>query len=142
MLQEMGLKTAVQWYIEGFAKRSGIHVQVEISPALRRLPEEIELTAFRVLQESLTNVHRHSGSPTARICINLQNDSLHLEISDRGKGMPPSTLESPGEALATMGVGLRGMNERIRQLGGTLSFSFDHGTTVTVTCPLTRDIDP
>jgi signal transduction histidine kinase len=136
MLEEMGLKTAIYWYVEGFAKRSGIQVQVDISPALRRLPEELELTAFRVLQECLTNVHRHSGSPTARIRISLENGSLHLEISDCGKGMPPVVLESHRDALGTMGVGLRGMNERVRQLGGTLSFTSNAGTTVSASLPL------
>jgi signal transduction histidine kinase len=135
MLEEMGLKTAIQWYIEGFAKRSGIDVQVDISPALRRLPGELELTAFRVLQESLANAHRHSGSPTARIRVSLDNGFLHLEIKDFGKGMPPNVLESSGDALSTMGVGLRGMNERVRQLGGTLSFTSDHGTTVRASLP-------
>ena len=136
MLEEMGLKTSIHWYIEGFAKRSGIQVQVDISPALRRLPQEIELTAFRVLQESLTNVHRHSGSPTARIRVSLENGSLHLEISDSGKGMPAAALESTRDALGTMGVGLRGMSERVRQLGGTLSFTCDRGTTVWASLPV------
>jgi two-component system NarL family sensor kinase len=132
----MGLKTALHWYVEGFAKRSGIQVQVDISPALRRLPQELELAAFRVLQECLTNVHRHSGSPTARIRISLENGLLHLEISDSGRGMPTVVLESHGDALGTMGVGLRGMNERVRQLGGTLSFTSNAGTTVSASLPL------
>jgi signal transduction histidine kinase len=136
MLEEMGLKTAIQWYIEGFAKRSGIAVQFDISPHLRRLPEEIELTAFRVLQECLTNVHRHSGSPTARIRVSLENGFLSLEISDRGKGVPASVSESPSDAMGTLGVGLRGMNERVRQLGGTLSIISDSGTTVRASLPL------
>jgi signal transduction histidine kinase len=136
MLEEMGLKTAIQWYIDGFAKRSGIAVQFDISPHLRRLPEEIELTAFRVLQESLTNVHRHSGSPTARIRVSVGNAFLNLEISDTGKGMPTGVSESPGDSTGTMGVGLRGMNERVRQLGGTLSIISDSGTTVRASLPL------
>jgi signal transduction histidine kinase len=136
MLEEMGLKTALHWYVEGFAKRSGIQVQVDISPTLRRLPQELELTAFRVLQESLTNVHRHSGSPTVRISITLENGSLLLEITDSGKGMPPVALESPRDPLGTMGVGLRGMNERVRQLGGTLSFASNGGTKVSASIPV------
>jgi signal transduction histidine kinase len=136
MLEEMGLKTALHWYIEGFAKRSGIQVLIDISPNLRRLPQEIELTAFRVLQESLTNVHRHSGSSTVRIRISLESGSLQLEISDSGKGMPPFALESPRDALGTMGVGLRGMNERVRQLGGILTFTSSGGTTVSASLPL------
>jgi two-component system, NarL family, sensor kinase len=88
------------------------------------------------LQECLTNVHRHSGSPAARIRISLENGSLHLEISDSGRGMPPVVLESHGDVLGTMGVGLRGMNERVRQLGGTLSFTSNAGTTVSASLPL------
>jgi len=135
MLDEMGLKTALRWYIEGFAKRSGIEVQLEVCPSLRRLPGEVELTAFRVLQESLTNVHRHSGSATARIHVSLEGGWLHLEISDAGKGMPPVVLEAQGDALASMGVGLRGMNERVRQLGGTLLLRSDAGTTILASLP-------
>jgi signal transduction histidine kinase len=139
MLEEMGLKTAIHWYVEGFAKRSGIDVRVEISPELCRLPSELELTAFRVLQESLTNVHRHSGSPTACIRVRVQGGFLHLEIQDFGKGIPPSVLEASGQALGTVGVGLRGMNERVRQLGGTLAFSSDCGTTVTASLPFASE---
>jgi len=135
MLEEMGLKTAVHWYVEGFAKRSGIHVQVDICPDLRRLSREIELTAFRVLQEALTNVHRHAGSSTAHIRVSVEGDSLHLEIKDSGRGMPPYLLETPSEALGTIGVGLRGMNERVRQLGGTLTLACDRGTTVKASLP-------
>jgi signal transduction histidine kinase len=140
MLEEMGLKTAIHWYVEGFAKRSGIDVQVDISPALRRLPREIELTAFRVLQESLTNVHRHSGSPTARIRVSLEGGSLHLEIQDFGRGMPSNVLEKSREALGTMGVGLRGMNERLRQMGGSLSLLSDGGTTVRASLPYAIEV--
>jgi signal transduction histidine kinase len=135
MLEEMGLRTAVHWYVEGFAKRSGIHVQVDICPALRRLSREIELTAFRVLQEALTNVHRHAGSSTAQIRVSVEGGSLHLEIKDSGRGMPPHLLETPCEALGTIGVGLRGMNERVRQLGGTLTLLSDGGTTVRASLP-------
>jgi len=135
MLEEMGLKTALHWYIEGFSKRSGIDVKLEVCPSLRRLSGDVELAAFRVLQESLTNVHRHSGSSTARIRVTPEGGWLHLEISDAGKGMPLAGSESPRDALGTMGVGLRGMNERVRQLGGTLSFRSDGGTTILASLP-------
>jgi signal transduction histidine kinase len=135
MLEEMGLKTAIHWYVEGFAKRSGIHVQLDICAALPRLPREIELTAFRVLQESLTNVHRHAGSSTANVRVSVEGCSLHLEIKDSGKGMPPNLLETSSEALGTLGVGLRGMNERVRQLGGTLTLLSEAGATVRVSLP-------
>ncbi|MCU1242123.1 MAG: domain S-box [Candidatus Acidoferrum typicum] len=135
MLEEMGLKTAILWYVEGFAKRSGIDVQLDISPALHRLPRELELAAFRVLQESLTNVHRHSGSSTAQIRLRVEEGLLLLEIKDSGKGMPPNILEAFRDTLGTMGVGLRGMNERVRQLGGTLALLSDGGTTVRASLP-------
>jgi signal transduction histidine kinase len=137
MLEEMGLKTAILWYVEGFAKRSGIDVQLDISPDLCRLPRELELTAFRVLQESLTNVHRHSGSSTAHIRLRVEDGSLHLEIKDSGKGMAPNILEASHDTLGTIGVGLRGMNERVRQLGGTLALLSDGGTTVKALLPCT-----
>lgn len=135
MLEEMGLRTAILWYVEGFAKRSGIDVQLDISPDLRRLPRELELTAFRVLQESLTNVHRHSGSSTAQIRLHVEGGWLHLEIKDSGQGMPHNILEASRDTLGTMGVGLRGMNERVRQLGGTLALLSDGGTTVKASLP-------
>jgi signal transduction histidine kinase len=135
MLEEMGLTMAIHWYIEGFSKRSGIDVHLETSPALGRLPRDVELAAFRVLQESLTNVHRHSGSSTAQIRVRLQEGSLHLEIKDVGMGIPADVLEASRAALGTMGVGLRSMNERVRQLGGILALRSDQGTTVSATLP-------
>jgi signal transduction histidine kinase len=101
----------------------------------RELPRDVELVAFRVLQESLTNVHRHSGSPTAHISVRLERDSLLLEIKDSGKGLPPNVLEASREAPGSMGVGLRGMSERVRQLGGTLTLPSGSGTTVSASIP-------
>ena len=135
MLEEMGLKTAILWYVEGFAARSGIDVQLDICPDLSRLPREVELTSFRVLQESLTNVHRHAASSTAHIRLRVEDGSLHLEIKDSGKGIPKDVLEASRDTLGTLGVGLRGMNERVRQLGGTLALLSDGGTTVKVSLP-------
>jgi signal transduction histidine kinase len=135
MLEEMGLPMAIHWYIEGFSKRSGIEVHLDISLALPRLPRDVELAAFRVLQESLTNVHRHSGSSTADICVRLDAGSLQLEVKDSGKGIAPNIFEASREALGTMGVGLRGMNERVRQLGGTLTLRSDCGTTLSASLP-------
>jgi signal transduction histidine kinase len=135
MLEEMGLKTAIPWYIEGFSKRSGIDVHLEIPPALSRLPRDVELVAFRVLQESLTNVHRHSGSPTAQIRVFLEADSLRLEISDSGKGTSSEVLDAQPDAVTTIGVGLRSMSERVRHLGGTFAVCSDKGTTVIASLP-------
>jgi len=136
LLEEMGLKSAVPWYVEGFAKRSGIRTTLEMAPDLGRLPREVETAVFRVLQESLTNVHRHSGSLTARVHVQMNHQAITVEVQDEGKGMPPGDLQSRLEGRATLGVGLRGMNERVRQLGGRLQISSGgNGTTVTATIP-------
>jgi signal transduction histidine kinase len=136
MLEEMGLKTAIPWYIDGFAKRSGIEITLDICPDLRRLPRDVELAAFRVVQESLTNVHRHSGSATAHIRVHMEDVSLSLQVRDAGKGIPADVLEASRDCLATLGVGLRGMNERVRQLGGSFQLLSDEsGTTVRASIP-------
>jgi PAS domain S-box-containing protein len=124
MLEEMGLGTAVLWYLEGFSKRSGIETKFSIPEDFDRLPRDVELVLFRVLQESLTNVQRHSGSKSAEIAIVAEGDSVMLEVSDQGKGLPPELLEQAGKDwLGSLGVGLRGMSERLRQLGGRLEIS-------------------
>lgn len=135
MLEEMGLKTAIPWYLEGFTKRSGVQTTFEIPPDFGRLPRDVELAAFRVLQEGLTNVHRHSGSLTAHVRVMMQDGTLTVEVSDKGKGIAGDVMETTnGEAVGTLGVGLRGMNERMRQLGGKLEvLSNSDGTTVTAT---------
>jgi signal transduction histidine kinase len=136
MLEEMGLKIAIPWYLDGFAKRSGIQTTFEIADALGRLPREVELVMFRVLQESLTNVHRHSGSPTAHVGVKIQGGAVSVEISDKGRGIFSAVLESTRIALGTMGVGLRGMSERVRELGGKLElFATEEGSTVVATVP-------
>jgi signal transduction histidine kinase len=135
MLEEMGLKTAILWYVEGFAKRSGIDVTFDICPTLRRFPRDLELAAFRVLQESLTNVHRHSGSSRAHVCLDIRDGSLHLEIKDFGRGIPADRLQASPDSLGIIGVGLRGMSERVRQLGGTLALLCDGGTIVRASLP-------
>jgi PAS domain S-box-containing protein len=138
MLDEMGLKSAIPWYLEGFTQRSGIKTAFEAPPEFPRLAPEVELALFRVLQESLTNVHRHSGSPTARVRLTVTDKSAVLEISDQGKGTPLRSFSSgaPGSQRA-LGVGLRGMNERILQIGGALELSSsEKGTTVSAIIPL------
>jgi two-component system CheB/CheR fusion protein len=133
MLEEMGLRQALLWYIEGFVKRSGIEVATELADGFPRLPQETELTMYRVLQESLTNVHRHSGSHTAHVRLAVKGRSLFLEIRDCGRGVSSGvSSETP-----KWGVGLRGMNERLRNVGGTLELSSrDGGTTVTASVPI------
>jgi PAS domain S-box-containing protein len=137
MLEEMGLKSAISWYLDGFSKRSGIKTTFEIAPDFARLPRHVETAIFRVLQESLTNVHRHSGSEVARVRLFKRGDTIVLEVIDEGKGMPGQYLaESRKEGLPMLGVGLRGMEERMRQLGGGLELhSSSRGTTVIASVP-------
>jgi PAS domain S-box-containing protein len=138
MLEELGLKSAIPWYLEGFTKRSGIETTFEISADFDRLPGDLELVLFRVLQESLTNVHRHSGSPTATVRLQAEDRAIVLQISDHGKGIPTHHSEDRGrDGMGALGVGLRGMSERVRQLHGVLELSStQEGTTVTATIPL------
>jgi signal transduction histidine kinase len=137
MLEELGLKSAVPWYLEGFSQRSGIRTVFEISSDFNRLPLDAELAVFRILQESLTNVHRHSGSPTADVRLFVREGMAVLEISDSGKGLPSGDIEHRSQDLiGSLGVGLRGMNERMQQLGGKLEVSSNvNGTTVVASIP-------
>src|SRR5580692_4282907 len=138
MLEELGLKSAIPWYLDGFTKRSGIKTALEVSPDFDRIPGDQELALFRVLQESLTNVHRHSGSPTALVRLLTKNRSAILQVIDEGKGIQARNGENRVQDwMGAFGVGLRGMNERMRQLGGDLEISSaQEGTTVTATLPL------
>lgn len=121
MLEEMGLNSAISWYLDGFASRSQIKITFDVAPDLKRLPRPVELALFRVLQESLTNVHRHSESPAAHIRLFEEKGSAVLEIEDEGKGFPQAMLDLNSDDLASsFGVGLRGMNERLRALGGMI----------------------
>ena len=142
MLEEMGLKSAIPWYLDGFSKRSAIATNFEIETGFGRLAREVELALFRVLQESLTNVHRHSGSSTASIRLSLTNGAVVLQIQDQGNGIPTKLMEeSDQDWLGSLGVGLRGMSERMRQLGGKLEVaSTATGTTVTASVPGIRAV--
>jgi PAS domain S-box-containing protein len=137
MLEEMGLASAVPWYLEGFSKRSGIKTSFEICQTFERLPRDVELVLFRVLQESLTNVQRHSGSQTVDIRIVQSGSSVALHVTDQGRGMPIALLEQgSADWMGSHGIGLRGMSERLRQLGGTLEISSTEvGTKVCATVP-------
>jgi PAS domain S-box-containing protein len=138
MLEEMGLRSAIPWYLEGFMKRSGISTTFTVAPDFQRLPSDVEIALFRVLQESLTNVHRHSGSRTAEVHLLIKDGGVVLGVSDKGKGMDIGNSEKPGrDWMAPLGVGLRGMSERMRQLGGNLElFSSAGGTIVTASVPI------
>ncbi len=140
LLDEVGLPSALQWYIDGFAKRSGIDTKLELPPNFGRLVSDFEITIFRIVQECLTNVHRHSGSATAEVCLIQSDGHIQLEIRDQGKGMPVETRLSLSTA-GPMGVGLRGMRERVTQLGGTLDVrSSDAGTAVTALLPFKQPV--
>jgi PAS domain S-box-containing protein len=138
LLDEAGLASALRWYSEGFAKRSRIEVELEIPKDLRRLPNDTEITMFRVVQECLTNIHRHSGSATASIRISPQGDRIVLEVQDQGKGIPAEQLQKLAK-MGQIGVGFNGMRERLRQLGGTLEIqSEESGTLVRAILPIER----
>ncbi|MBA3915270.1 MAG: PAS domain-containing sensor histidine kinase [Acidobacteriales bacterium] len=137
MLEEVGLRSAIAWFLEGFAKRSNIKVSFEAEPSFGRLNRDLELALFRVLQESLTNVHRHSGSTSARVVLSASDALVTLEIADNGNGIPEGLLRDSGQAwVGSLGVGLRGMHERMKQLGGNLRIaSSQQGTTVKASVP-------
>jgi PAS domain S-box-containing protein len=136
MLEEVGLRSAIPWYIEGFSKRSGIQVTCNIDQNVGRLSRDAELAIFRILQESLTNVHRHSESSTAQVSLGLDDGTVYLQVSDQGKGISPSALEPGSDSSNTLGVGLRGMVERMHQLEGSMELSSnERGTTVRATLP-------
>ncbi|MGH9722173.1 MAG: PAS domain-containing sensor histidine kinase [Bryobacteraceae bacterium] len=135
-LDVMGLASAVQWYADGFSRRSGIEVKIEIGAELGRFPVEIETTLFRVIQEALTNIYRHSGSQTAALCIECSRSMVVVQIRDRGKGIPAGSAHK-APAAENLGVGIAGMRERLRQLNGWLRIQSDTtGTTVTAAVPL------
>lgn len=120
LLDECGLTSALKWYVDGLRERSGLEVQLDISEKLGRLPSEMELVIFRIIQESLTNVHRHSGSKTATIKVNHQGDRILVKVEDQGQGMPPEKLAEIQNSHG-VGVGISGMRERIRHFNGELS---------------------
>jgi PAS domain S-box-containing protein len=137
LLDEAGLAQALRWYLDGFTQRTEINVDFQVSNDLGRLPHDMEIAAFRIVQECLTNVYRHSGSQTAGVRLEKRPAGVYLSVSDQGKGLPASTLTGRGSPNATPGVGLRGMLERVRQLGGTMAVKPGQpGTIVEVTLPL------
>jgi PAS domain S-box-containing protein len=138
MLEEMGLKSAISWYLDGFAQRSGVKTTFEVSPDVERPSRDVELALFRVLQEALTNVHKHSGSTQADIRLFRDGDSMILEVRDYGGGLSDAVFDDANANwYGALGVGLRGMNERMRQLGGELSLAHaDPGTLVRAKVPM------
>jgi signal transduction histidine kinase len=135
LLDVAGLASAVRWYVDGFSERSKIKVDMEIPGEFRRLPDQMEITIFRLVQECLTNIHRHSGSDSAKIAIREEDDSVIIEVKDAGKGI---SLEKQLElSSGRTGVGFRGMRERLRQFGGDLDIQSDNsGTCVKAKLPV------
>jgi signal transduction histidine kinase len=139
LLDEAGLNSASRWFVEGFGKRSGIDVNLDIHDGVARLPAPVELVLFRVLQESLTNVHRHSGAARADVSLRLLGNRVTLRVKDYGHGMPESVLHSLREDRASVGVGLAGMTERIREMGGRLEiYSSTAGTEILARVPVVQ----
>jgi PAS domain S-box-containing protein len=137
LLDEAGFASAARWFVESFAKRSGIECRLDLPERLCRLPETIEVDLFRILQESLTNVHRHSGTSSVEIQLRVNERQALLTVRDFGRGMPPDLMEGLGANGRSVGVGLTGMRERINDLGGRFEVQSDaHGTTIVVAVPL------
>jgi signal transduction histidine kinase len=137
LLDEIGLTSALAWYVEGFSKRSNISVDVQVPATFGRLEPEVETTLFRVVQECLTNVHRHSGASKAYVRLTREAGTVRLEVCDEGVGIPRERLADDGN----LGVGVQGIQERVRQLQGHLQIASDEGkgTTVIVTLPDSAD---
>jgi signal transduction histidine kinase len=137
LLDDVGLLPAIKSYAEGFSARSDVKVSVELSPELGRLAPIVEISIFRIVQECLTNIYRHSGSKTATIRIWPTDDNqLTVQVTDEGKGLPVEN-HLPGSAAKNHGMGLSGMRERVRELGGRLKIdSSEKGTTVIAAFPL------
>ena len=136
LLEEVGLSAALHWLVDGFSRRSGIAVELGMPESLSRLPMEVENALFRIVQECLTNIQRHSGSPSAWIRLARGSGGVSLEVWDAGSGIPVEILDRRG-GVKSLGVGLLGMRERVQQLGGTLEFeSSQEGAMVRVAIPI------
>ena len=142
LLDEVGLESALRWFVDGFAERSKINVRTKLAQGLNEgLPRDLALAIFRIVQECLANVHRHSGSPTALVAIERSRNEISLEVKDEGRGIPPEIRAriSSGESY---GVGLRGMRERIRQFGGRWEITSDeNGTRISAILPIPDQLD-
>jgi len=136
LLDEAGLSSALTWYVQGFSERSKIKVDLDIPSDFGRLSRELETAIFRVVQECLTNIHRHSGSPTAKVRISHEDGHVRVLVEDKGKGIPPEKRAQIASS-GTPGVGVRGMRERLRQLGGDMEIHSEsgRGTKITVQLP-------
>jgi PAS domain S-box-containing protein len=137
LLDEAGFASAASWFVTGFSQRSGIAVSLELPEDLPRLSEAVEIALFRVLQESLTNVHRHSQTRSAEIKVEVDAEEITMEVSDHGRGVPEHILQKLRGDGTQLGVGFAGMRERVHELGGTFDVtSSASGTTIRVLVPL------
>ena len=136
MLDELGLWAAVNWYVDGFSERSGIHVKIDMPHALPRLPEALELVLFRILQESLTNIHRHAHARSVDVQLRLRATEVVLEVKDHGRGILPDLLDRLRTSGTGIGVGLKSMRERISEVEGLFEIESDNkGTLIRATIP-------
>lgn len=136
LLDEAGIISAVRWFVEGFGRRSGIEVTCDLPDKVERASRPCELILFRVLQESLTNVHRHSEATSAQIRLRRDGAEIQFEVCDNGKGISEQQLRSLSNSTARAGVGITGMRERVRELGGTLEIVLlNPGTMIRVRLP-------
>jgi PAS domain S-box-containing protein len=141
LLDETGISSALSWYVQGLAERSSLEIDLQIPDNFGRLPSEMELIIFRLVQECLTNIHRHSGSKVALIRVEREENTIHVKVEDQGRGMSPERLAAI-QSQST-GVGIRGMRERVRLLRGNLVIeSNGSGTKVHATLPLTTALSP
>ena len=137
LLDEAGFASAASWFVTGFSQRSGIPVSLDFPPDLPRLPEAVEIALFRILQESLTNVHRHSHAASAEIKVEADAEQVTIEIQDHGQGIPGYMLQQIEHEGSRLGVGLAGMRERIHELGGDFEVTSDkNGTKIRAVVPL------
>lgn len=138
LLDEAGLTPALHWYVDGIAKRGALEVSLTLQPtSFPRLQTDIEMTIFRIVQESLTNVYRHAEAKTARVNIEIHADTVVVQVRDYGKGIPPDMFAPTSTVLRPLGVGVSGMRERVRQLGGELLVSKEEpGTKIEARIPL------
>ena len=140
LLDEVGFESAARWYTDDFAKRSGLKVELELAEGIDRLPELVAIALFRILQESLTNVHRHSGSPAVEVKLKASDRRAVLTVKDFGRGIPAELLQGSPTNGQHFGVGLSGMRERVNDLGGTFEIqSSGNGTTLTASIPLAAE---
>jgi len=140
LLEEVGFASAARWYADEFAKRSKVEVRLNLPDDIPRLPESTEIALFRILQESLTNVHRHSGSPSVEISLSSTKNHAVLSVRDFGRGMPAELMQGSDLNDSLVGVGLSGMRERVTDLGGSFAIESDsHGTAITVSLPMEEE---